>query len=166
MQTSSSWVAGYSAAARRYTWLRPGSAEYFSLKETGSARERRAQEPGFIGEWAAGYLTSWGAHELAVERYALDFYARLTEKEPSFGYKKNGNLWAATDQSAWDSYIQPLVDSEHPTKRIVLDGRGVADATGIIPADATIGGTCTLRVHRSRHTRLPRPSRGLAGSAE
>ena len=117
-----------------------GIGRVLQLERDGIGQATSSAGAGFIGEWAAGFLRSLGAHELAVERYGLDFYARLAAGDPSFGYQQNGNLWAATSQAAWNTHIEPLVASELPTARTVLDAEGIAGASGIVPPDATAGG--------------------------
>lgn len=116
-----------------------GTGRVILLERDGIGQATSGAGAGFVGEWAAGFLRV-GPHEFAVERYGLEFYARLATDDPSFGYRRNGNLWAATSQQAWDAHIQPLVASPLPAARVVLDAEGVAGATGTIPADATAGG--------------------------
>jgi glycine/D-amino acid oxidase-like deaminating enzyme len=117
-----------------------GVGKIVQLERDGIGQATSGAGAGFIGEWAAGFLSSLGPHELAVERYGLGFYARLADEDPSFGYQQNGSLWAATSQPAWDAHIKPIVTSEFPTERTVLDAGGVAAASGVIRATATAGG--------------------------
>jgi glycine/D-amino acid oxidase-like deaminating enzyme len=95
---------------------------------------------GFVGIWAQGYLGAWKDEEVELERYGLEFYDRLAQDGYEFDYKRNGNLWAATDEEAWDTYIEPIANHPAVPDRKILGPSEVEEVTGIIAADAIHGG--------------------------
>lgn len=95
---------------------------------------------GFVGIWGGGYLPPWREEEIELERYGLDFYARLAGEGYDLKYKRNGNLWAATTQEAWERYVAVIADHEAVPERRVLDPREVEEVTSIIPAKSVVGG--------------------------
>jgi sarcosine oxidase subunit beta len=79
---------------------------------------------GFVGIWGGGYLPPW-REEDELERYGLDFYARLAGEGYDLEYKRNGNLWAATTQEAWERYVAVIADREAvPMEQLELDSPG------------------------------------------
>ena len=96
---------------------------------------------GFIGMWAAGWATTFGHEHIAIERYGLDFYRALAETRNDFGYLQNGNLYVATTQKAWDSFVAPHVADPTAVPNLRrLTAEEIADLTGIFPADRLYGG--------------------------
>ena len=112
-----------------------------TLLERDSLAEATSQAgAGFVGIWAQGYLGAWKSEEVEIERYGLAFYDGLAEDGYEFDYKRNGNLWAATTQEAWDTYIDPIANHSAVPERQVLTPDEVEEVTGIIPAESNIGG--------------------------
>lgn len=136
-----------------------GAGDVLLLERDDVAQATSAAGAGFIGEWAAGYLTPWGSDELAIERYALAFYAGLAEDGFDIGYKRNGNLWAATTDEAWDKFVKVI--AEHPAveDKQILSGADVEAATGIIRGDTVVGGV----LHpRGGQVTAPKATRAVA----
>jgi sarcosine oxidase, subunit beta len=117
-----------------------GLTDVLVLERDDLAQATSSAGAGFVGIWAGGYLPPWKEEEIELERYGLAYYAGLAREGYEFEYKRNGNLWAATTQEAWDQYVAVIADHEAVPERRVLSPAEVAEVTGIIPADAVIGG--------------------------
>lgn len=91
---------------------------------------------GFVGEWAGGYVTTWSEPELVLERYALQRYAQLDAERGAIGYKQNGNLWVASNEEAWQSYLLPLAHNPSVSRVEVVDAERTEELTQILPASA------------------------------
>lgn len=130
-------ILGASAAAHL---LEAGVADVLLLERDRVGQATSSAGAGFVGLWAHGYLPAWKDEELEVERYGLDFYRGLADEGYEFGYKQNGNLWAATNDDAWRSFLEPIASHEGVPERKVLGPEEVEEVTGIIPARAVVGG--------------------------
>jgi glycine/D-amino acid oxidase-like deaminating enzyme len=130
-------ILGASAAAHL---LEAGVSDVLLLERDAVGQATSSAGAGFVGVWANGYLPAWKNEEVELERYGLDFYRRLAEEGYEFGYKRNGNLWAATSDEAWQTFLEPIAGHEGVPERKVLSPDEVEEVTGIIPARAVIGG--------------------------
>ena len=104
------------------------------LERDGLAQGTSSAGAGFIGMWGAGYIAAWDGEELEIEEYGLAFYDRLARDGYSFGYKRNGTLWAATSEDAWNAHIESLVRHPHVADKRVLKPEEVEELTGIVSA--------------------------------
>lgn len=95
---------------------------------------------GLVAQMATGYIPPWKDEELAIERYGLDFYRQLAEDGFDFDYKRNGSLWTATTEEAWDTYIASCAANEAVPDRQILSPEEVEEVTGIIPAAGVVSG--------------------------
>jgi sarcosine oxidase, subunit beta len=130
-------ILGASAAAHL---LEAGVSDVLLLERDGVGQATSSAGAGFVGLWAGGYLPAWKDEELEVERYGLDFYRRLADDGYEFGYKQNGNLWAATNDEAWQAFVERIASHEGVPERKVLSPEEVEEVTGIIPARGVVGG--------------------------
>jgi sarcosine oxidase, subunit beta len=130
-------ILGACAAAHL---LEAGVSDVLLLERDGVGQATSSAGAGFVGIWANGYLPAWKNEEVELERYGLDFYRRLADEGYEFGYKQNGNLWAATTDEAWRAFLEPIANHEGVPERKVLTPDEVVEVTGIIAAQAVIGG--------------------------
>jgi sarcosine oxidase, subunit beta len=94
---------------------------------------------GFLGMWAVASPT-YGPEEVAVERYGLDFYARLAEDGCDIEFRRNGVLFVAASDSAWEGL---RASANHPADPdcAELDPRAVEECTGgVVKAEGVAGG--------------------------
>jgi glycine/D-amino acid oxidase-like deaminating enzyme len=77
---------------------------------------------GFLDMWAAN--AGWSETEVALEAYALEFYAELSARH-EIGLRRNGNVWLAGSQEVWERKLAPFLG--HPA---------TPDARALTPAEA------------------------------
>jgi glycine/D-amino acid oxidase-like deaminating enzyme len=95
---------------------------------------------GFVGLFAAGYANFWDEHELALERYGLDFYGELAGGA-DIGYSRNGNMWLAASEVGWAAHVEPM--TRHPlapARARALTPHEVAALTDVVDAGAVVAG--------------------------
>jgi sarcosine oxidase, subunit beta len=111
------------------------------VERDGIGQATSAAGAGFIGMWAAGWTPTFGREHVDIERYGLTFYRDLAgSAEEDFGYRPNGNLYAATTPEAWKEVIEPrLLDETMVPNLQRLSAEDVAEITGIIPAEEIYG---------------------------
>lgn len=130
-------ILGCSAALHL---IETGISDVTLLERDNLAQATSQAGAGFVGVWAQGYLGAWKSEEVEIERYGLAFYEGLAQDGYEFDYKRNGNLWAATTQEAWDTHIDPIANHSAVPERQVLTSDEVEEVTGIIPSESIIGG--------------------------
>jgi glycine/D-amino acid oxidase-like deaminating enzyme len=130
-------ILGCSAA---YHLRTAGIGEVLLLERDDVAQATTSAGAGFLAVWGAGHVPAWRAEERAIECYGLDFYQQIAALGYDIGYKRNGNLWAATTHEAWTRHVALIADSEAVPDKRVLEPREVEAITGIIPRDAVVGG--------------------------
>src|SRR5438105_12587508 len=130
-------ILGCSAALHL---VEAGVEDVVLVERDGLAQATSHAGAGFVGIWAQGYVGAWLAEEVELERYGLDFYDRLAREGDDIGYKRNGNLWAATTLEAWDRFVAPIANHEAVPERRVLSPSEVEAVTGIVSAEAIVGG--------------------------
>lgn len=118
-----------------------GAGDVLVLDRDGVAQATSNAGGGFVTLWGAFGAPHWGVHEIALERYGLEIYRSLAEQGHDIGYKKNGTLFPAASEDTWKwlSAVPEagLIETE------VLDGRQIAEATGITVAEEVVGGVFT-----------------------
>jgi glycine/D-amino acid oxidase-like deaminating enzyme len=119
-----------------------GIEDVLLLERDGLAQATSHAGGGFVGRWGGGYVPAWGAQELALEAYGIDFYHSLAEDHGlEFGYKRNGSLWAATTQEAWDKHLEVIATHPGVENKQTLTSADVEDVTGgVILASGVVGG--------------------------
>ncbi|RWK90788.1 MAG: FAD-binding oxidoreductase [Mesorhizobium sp.] len=101
-------------------------------------RGTSAAAAGFISIWAVSAPTQQ-AEEAELERYGLEFYARLHANH-DIDFRQNGLLWVAGNEAAWKQ-MQAMVAHPEEPKTHALDSAQVHDATaGMISAGEILGG--------------------------
>ncbi|MGW4201646.1 NAD(P)/FAD-dependent oxidoreductase [Streptomyces sp. NPDC004726] len=97
---------------------------------------------GFVGLWGAGYADFFTGDDVRMEQYGIDFYRRLSDDGADIDCKNNGNLFLATNPTAWSKWVEPVL--RHPLApegTRDLEPREVATLTGdVIPAGSVSGG--------------------------
>lgn len=92
---------------------------------------------GFVAVWAAGHAhAAWDASEAALERHGIDFYVGLADDGADIGLRRDGMLWVATTAAGHDEHLAPLIGHPLAPEAMLLDGREVAQLTGVCDADA------------------------------
>lgn len=114
--------------------VRKGAGEVVLVERDDLAYGTTAAGAGFVALWGAGHVPVWGADELAFERYAIELYAALAERE-DIGFKQNGTAWVATTEQAWQARLAPIAAST-AVRTEVFDGRDFAGLTGITDPEA------------------------------
>jgi len=133
-----------------------GAEDVLLVERDDLAQATSSAGGGFVGIWAGGYLPPWKDEEVAVERYALEFYRELAGAGHEFEYKQNGNLWAATSDDAWERYLAVIAGHEAVPERKVLSPDEVEEVTGIVSAEAVVGGVlfpngCQVSAAKASH---------------
>ncbi|MBK3565924.1 FAD-binding oxidoreductase [Streptomyces sp. MBT62] len=97
---------------------------------------------GFVGLWAAGYADFFTDTDLQLERYGIDFYRRLAERNPDIECRTNGNLYLATTEPGWSKWVAPVLGHPlAPTGTRELTPRQVGAITGgVVSPGAVVGG--------------------------
>lgn len=83
---------------------------------------------GFVGEWAAGFgPKNWGAAELAVEQYGMQFYRELGRRH-DIQLRENGNMYLARTAHGYQSWIEPMLHHAlTPSDTRALSARDVVE---------------------------------------
>ena len=119
-----------------------GVKDVLVLERDGLAQATSHAGAGFVGRWGGGYVPAWGAQELALEAYGLEFYRSLAEDHGlEFGYKRNGSLWAATTPVTWDTHLDVIATHPGVEHKVTLSAAEVEEITGgVILASGVVGG--------------------------
>lgn len=117
-----------------------GVKDVLLLERDSLAQGTSSAGAGFIGMWGAGYVAAWDGEELEIEEYGLRFYAQLVDSGYEFGFKRNGNLWAATTEEAWKTYLEPLAAHPRVEDKRILEPEEVEELTGIVSAAGILRG--------------------------
>src|SRR5579864_9458648 len=104
--------AGILGCSAAYHLRTAGIGDVLLLDRDDVAQGTTSAGAGFVGIWADGYAPAWRAEERAVECYGLDFYDQITTAGYAIGYKRNGNLWAATSQEAWSRHVAVIAAND------------------------------------------------------
>lgn len=113
--------------------LRAGVRDVLLLERDDVAQATSNAGAGFVALWGGGHVPVWGPDELALERYAIDFYRDLADTS-AIEFKQNGTVWAATSETAWEMRVAPIAASPLMDTQ-VLDGPELASFTGITTPD-------------------------------
>lgn len=122
--------------------LARAGAKVLVIERDGVGQATSAAGAGFVGLWAAGWMSQLGEEELALERYGLRFYKELAADGYEFGYRQNGNLYAATSPEAWERDVESIasnVDAAPGLRRLTaVDVEELTD--GVLPARSVHAG--------------------------
>lgn len=123
--------AGIMGACTAYDLARRGDRRVMIIDRGTPASRTSGAGAGFIGLWSAGYADFWGAEELALQQYGIDFYRELHEAGNDLKLRANGNLFIALSGDGWDKHVAHFVDHEFaPADVRVLESAEVEAVTG------------------------------------
>ncbi|MEY9863820.1 sarcosine oxidase subunit beta [Catenulispora sp. GAS73] len=134
--------AGVLGTSVAHHLLTRGAGRVVVVEAGTSAAATSGAGAGFVGLWAAGYAHFLTETELALEQYGIDFYRSLAEADPTVECKVNGNLYLATTEEGWKSWVEPVVGHRlAPAGTREVSPAQVAEVTGgVVPAEAVFGG--------------------------
>lgn len=114
--------------------VRAGAGTVALLERDGMGAGTSSAGAGFVALWAGGHVPVWDEKELALERYAVELYAELQQRQ-EIGYRQKGTVWAATTEQGWDERVAHI--GANPLARTeTIDGPELAARTGIVDGDA------------------------------
>lgn len=131
------------------------------LDRDGVAQGTSSAGAGFIETWAAGASAGFGAEELALEYYALDFYRELHERHPESPFRHQGCVWIAAEERDWP-YIERKL-TEGPEDARVVEPKEIEALTGMVSAAGCFRGV--LRPS-SAQASAEKATRAIAASFE
>ncbi len=133
-------VGGGIMGAAAAVHLRERGLDVLLIERDEVAQGTSTAGAGFIDLWGAGYVPSWDGEELEIEQYGLDFYARLAEGDYDLGYRRNGTLFLATNEDAWNTHLDLLASHERVADRRVLSPSEVEELASIVRGESILGG--------------------------
>src|SRR3954470_769054 len=104
--------AGILGVSTAHHLLRGGARRVIVIDADTPAAATSGAGAGFVGLWAAGYAASFTETDLLLEQYGIDFYRELAARDPSVEVRTNGNLFLATTDDGYRSWVAPV--GEHP----------------------------------------------------
>jgi glycine/D-amino acid oxidase-like deaminating enzyme len=121
--------------------LRRAGLEVVICERDGVGAATSSAGAGFVGAWAAGWIPTFGAEELELERFGLAFYDELARAGHELGYRQNGNLYAAASDEAWAAFVEPIAANTDavPDVRRLTAAEAEAATAGVLAADAIVG---------------------------
>jgi glycine/D-amino acid oxidase-like deaminating enzyme len=132
---------GLQATSTAYKHALAGARDDVLLERNDLAQGTTTAGAGFIATWAAGNIPAWRGEELAFERYAIDFYRRLSAAGHDLALHDNGHLWIATNDDAFEEHIQPMIHDDSVPDSRVVDPAGIERLLGgLVPAAGVVGG--------------------------
>jgi glycine/D-amino acid oxidase-like deaminating enzyme len=126
--------------ATAYHLARAGVDQVMLVERHGLSQGTTPAGAGFICAFAAGNVPAWKEEEIALERYALEFYRDLAARGHDINLHANGNLWIASSAEAYEEYIVPLEQHEAVPDKRVLSPRDVAQLLPIVDSAEIVGG--------------------------
>ncbi|MFI0366583.1 NAD(P)/FAD-dependent oxidoreductase [Actinomadura sp. 1N219] len=95
---------------------------------------------GFLAPWTTiSPLHGAESEALPLERYALDFYRGLHESGYDIDYRRNGVLWIAASEAAWDQ-TQELMWLAADPDSVPVEPRRLPELTGGVVSAAGVHG--------------------------
>lgn len=120
--------------------LADGAGDVMVIERDGVADGTSYAGAGFVELWAAGRRLSW-EEDLALERYAIDFYHWLDSESNTFDFEENGLLWLALSEDGWSEELSTRASHPGAPERHSVSGADVTELTrGVVIAD---------RIHRT-----------------
>jgi sarcosine oxidase, subunit beta len=97
---------------------------------------------GFVAPWSAGYVAAFGATELELQLYGIDFYQRLAVRHPDIDCRTNGSMFVATTADGMAEWIEPVLGHAlaPPGTRPLTPAEVAAVTDGVVPAGSVLGG--------------------------
>lgn len=94
---------------------------------------------GYVGPIAAGWTEDWGAAELDVEFYGMEFYAALAS-DYDLCFKRNGHIYAARDEAS-SAQLTGFVENQDVADSRVVTGAEISALTdGFVAGECLFGG--------------------------
>jgi glycine/D-amino acid oxidase-like deaminating enzyme len=96
---------------------------------------------GLVARWSAGFVPAWGAEELELETYGLNFYRDLAACGHELGYSQNGTLFLGLPGSTGTKCLLPFARQTEARGLALLTPREVEALTrGFVRAAGVAGG--------------------------
>jgi glycine/D-amino acid oxidase-like deaminating enzyme len=95
---------------------------------------------GLLARWSAGFVPAWGAQELELETYGLNFYRDLSACGHGLGYRQTGMLFLAAAGPMGTKSLLPFARQTEVQDLALLTPREVEEMTqGLVRAAGIAG---------------------------